>query len=130
MTQLEDIDVSLPDRRVASQARNPDVELERVKYGACLVGGAFVLLGVVFGIAVWRFSAARDVTAAVGSVAAVIGTIVGAFFGIHIGSSAKETAEAGRAHAEAGRAHAENIARAALGKLNPATADEVLKKVP
>src|SRR5215831_4709600 len=123
-------DASLLHRRAADQASGLSVDHEQLKYGARLVGGAFVLLGVVFAIAVWRFTAARDVTAAVGSVATVIGTIVGAFFGIHIGSSAKETAEAGRAHAEAGRARAENIARAALGKLDPATADEVLKKMP
>jgi phage tail tape-measure protein len=92
----------------------------RVKYGACLAGGAFVLLGVVFGIAASRFTAAADVTAAVGSVATVIGTIVGAYFGIHIGSAGKETAEAKHAHAE-------KVARVALGKLDPHAADEVLK---
>jgi hypothetical protein len=129
MTVREDTDVSLPELRVADQASIASVDLERVKYGARLVGGAFVLLGVVFGLAVWRFAAARDVSAAVGSVATVIGTIIGAFFGIHIGSAAKETAEAGRAHAEAGRADAEKIARAALAKLDPPAAQEVVNSL-
>jgi hypothetical protein len=68
----------------------------RVRYGVWLVGAAFVLLGVVFGIAASQFTAASDVAAAVGSVATVIGTIVGAFFGVQVGSSGKEAAEAGR----------------------------------
>jgi len=106
-------------------------------------------LGVVFAIAVWRFTAARDVTAAVGSVATVVGTIVGAFFGVHIGTAAKESAvkagraqadavqaqaeaaqaqaEAGRDRAEAGRAQAEKIARTALAKLDPKAAEEIVK---
>jgi len=42
----------------ASQGQNPapNVDMARVKYGAWLVGGAFVVLGVVFGVAVSRFT--------------------------------------------------------------------------
>jgi len=142
-------DASLLHRRAADQASGRSVDQEQLKYGARLVGGAFVLLGVVFAIAVWRFTAARDVTAAVGSVATVVGTIVGAFFGVHIGTAAKESAvkagraqadavqaqaeaaqaqaEAGRDRAEAGRAQAEKIARTALAKLDPKAAEEIVK---
>jgi hypothetical protein len=149
MTQLEDTRVSLLNRRAAGQKSSPNIDLERVRYGACLVGSAFLLLGVVFAIAVWRFAAARDVTAAVGSVATVVGTIVGAFFGVHIGSAAKESvveagrvhanamqaqadavqahAYAGRAQAETGRDRAEKIARMALAKLDPQAAEEIVK---
>jgi len=98
----------------------PDVDIARVKYGAWLVGAAFVLLGVVFGLAVSQFTTAADVTAVVGSVATVVGTIIGAFFGVQVGSSGKEAAEAGRDKAE-------RTARIALGKLDPAAADDVIK---
>lgn len=106
----------------ASSGQNPapNVDMARVKYGAWLVGGAFVVLAVVFGVAVSRFTTAADVTAAVGSVATVVGTIVGAFFGVQVGSSGKEAAEAARNQAE-------RAARMALGKLDPAVADEVVK---
>jgi hypothetical protein len=142
-------DASLLHRRAAGQASSLSADQEQMRYGARLVGWAFVLLGVVFAIAVWRFTAARDVTAAVGSVATVVGTIIGAFFGVHIGSSARESAvKAGRAHAdavqaqaeagqaqaearrdqaEAGRDRAEKIARMALAKLDPNAAEEIVK---
>ena len=95
-------------------------ELARIKYGAALIGAAFVLLGIVFGVAVSRFTKAPDVVALVGSVATVVGTIVAAFFGIQAASS-------GRAAADAGRAQAEHAARMALGKLDPQSAEDVLK---
>ena len=106
----------------AGQKPTPNVDMARVKYGAWLVGAAFVLLGVVFGIAVTQFSTAADVTAVVGAVAAVVGTIIGAFFGVQVGSSGKEAAEAGRNNAE-------RAARMALGKLNPADADDIVKSL-
>lgn len=98
------------------------VDLARIRYGACLICAAFVLLGVVFGVAIVHFKAASDVVAVVGSVATVVGTIVAAFFGIQAASSSKATAEAGRAHAE-------QVARLALGKLDPQAAEDVLKRL-
>lgn len=97
------------------------LDLARIRYGACLIGGAFVLLGVVFGVAISRFKAATDVVAVVGSVATVVGTIVAAFLGIQAASSSN-------AAAEAQRAHAEQMARMALGKLDPQAAEDVFKR--
>lgn len=77
------------------------------------------LLGTVFSLAIWQFSAAADVTAVVGSVTTVVGTIIGAFFGVQIGSAGEEAAENGRAHAE-------RAARLALGKLEPQAAEDVV----
>jgi hypothetical protein len=106
----------------ASNANQPptSADLARIKYGASLIGAAFVLLGIVFGVAVSQFTSASDVVAVVGSMATVVGTIVAAFFGIQAASS-------GKAAAEAGRADAERAARMALGKLDPPSADELLK---
>jgi len=98
----------------------PNADLVRIKYGAWLIAAAFLLLGVVFGLAIWQFSAAADVTAVVGSVTTVVGTIIGAFFGVQIGSAGKEAAETGRAHAE-------RAARLALGKLEPQAAEDVVQ---
>ncbi len=97
-------------------------DLARIRYGAGLIGAAFVLLGVVFGVAIMHFKAASDVVAVVGSVATVVGTIVAAFFGIQAASSSK-------AAAEAGRAHAEQTARLALGKLDPQAAEDLLNRL-
>ena len=98
----------------------PNADLIRIKYGAWLIVAAFLLLGAVFSLAIWQFSAAADVTAVVGSVTTVVGTIIGAFFGVQIGSAGKEAAENGRAHAE-------RAARLALGKLEPQAAEDVVQ---
>jgi hypothetical protein len=107
-------------RANTGQTPIPNVDMARVEYGAWLIGAALVLLGVVFGIAVSQFTQAADVTAVVGSVATVVGTIIGAFFGVQVGSSGREAAEARRNNAE-------RAARMALGKLNPADADDIVK---
>ncbi len=122
MAQLTRPGTEWPAAHDPGQPAVPTVDMIRVKYGACLVGGAFILLAVVFGIAVSRFTAAADVAAVVASVATVVGTIIGAFFGIQVGASGKEVAEAKRDQAE-------KVTRAALSKLSPADADDVLKKV-
>ena len=109
------------------QTSAPSVDLARIRYGAGLIVAAFVLLGIVFGVAVSQISTASDVTAVVGAVTTVVGTIIGAFFGVQAGASGKEAAEAGRAQAEAGRTQAENAARVALAHLDPAAATEVMK---
>jgi hypothetical protein len=98
---------------------SPNVDLARIKYGAWLIGAAFVLLAVVVGVAISQFKTAADVTAVVASVAAVVGTIIGAFFGVQAGSSGKEAAVADRTQAE-------RVTRMALAKLDPAAADDVL----
>jgi len=122
MAQLTTPAAGEPAVRDPGQPAGPSVDVIRVKYGACLVAAAFVLLGLVFAIAVSRFTAAADVAAVVASVATVVGTIIGAFFGVQVGTSGKEAAEAQRDRAE-------TITRAALSKLSPADADDVLKKI-
>ena len=99
-----------------------DADMTRIKYGAWLIVAAFVLLAVVFGVAVWRYTHASAVVAVVGSVATVAGTILGAFFGAQVGSAGKEAAEARRAQAE-------RTARLALGKLDPQAAEDLIKKL-
>jgi hypothetical protein len=122
MAQLTRLDTGEPVTRDPGQPAATSVDVIRVKYGACLVAAAFILLAVVFAIAVYRFTAAADVAAVVASVATVVGTIIGAFFGIQVGTSGREVAEAQRNRAE-------NVARVALSKLSPADADDVLRKI-
>jgi phage-related minor tail protein len=109
------------DHQVPSPPQKPaaNPEVTRDRYGALLIGGAFVLLGVVFGVAMAQFTSASDVAAVVGSVGTVVGTIIGAYFGVHAGSS-------GRQAAEAGRAKAEKVARVALAKLDPHSAQDLM----
>lgn len=104
----------------AGQAQVPSADLTRIRYGAGLIAAAFILVGTVFGVAISQFTAASDVVAVVGSMTTLIGTLVGAFFGAHVGSAGKEAAEAGRTRAE-------RTTRMALGKLDPQAAEDLMK---
>ena len=105
------------DHRAAATA-----DLTRIRYGAWLIAAAFLLLGAMFGIAVWRYPSASDVAAVVGTLATVTGTILGAFFGAQVGSAGKDAAEAGRRKAE-------RTAQMALGKLDPTVANELVREL-
>jgi hypothetical protein len=102
------------------QNPSPDPQLVQERYGLWLVLAAFALLGIVFGVAVSQFNSASDVAAVVGPVGAIIGTIVGAFFGVRAASSSRQAAEAGRAKAE-------RTAQMALAKLDPHAAESLMK---
>ena len=106
----------------AAPTADSSVDRDRIKYGVWLSAAAFLLLGVVSGIGVTRMTVGSDMVAALGSVTTVVGTIIGAYFGVQIGSHGKEAAEAERTHAEA-------AARLALGKLDPKDADDVNQKL-
>jgi hypothetical protein len=71
----------------------------RIKYGLYVVLVGFLLVGIVFVAALTKFTAVSDVTAAVGVVTSVVGTLAGAFFGVHVGSVGKETGDAARRYA-------------------------------
>jgi hypothetical protein len=65
---------------------------------AVAIGITAVVL--VFFVSAWKWASASDVSMAVSSITGVIGTIVGAYFGIQLGSSGKEKVEEQRDRAE------------------------------
>ena len=93
-------------------------DLTRIRYGAWLIVAAFLMLGIVFGVAVLRYPSAMDVAAVVGTLSTVTGTILGAYFGAQVGSAGKEAAEAGRRKAE-------RTANIALSNLHPSVAERI-----
>ncbi|OGO09954.1 MAG: hypothetical protein A3K46_05140 [Chloroflexi bacterium RBG_13_60_9] len=93
----------------------------RVRYGFWVVVIGLAIVGIVFVVAILKWTTAADVATAVGSLTGVVGTIVGAFFGVQVGSSGKEKAEADRATAE-------NKAMSFAAELPPELAKKVLSK--
>jgi len=69
------------------------MDLVRIRYGFYVVLLGIVALVVIYVVAIWQWTTASDIAAVVGSAGGVIGTIVGAFFGVHIGAVGKERAE-------------------------------------
>lgn len=91
----------------------------RVRCGIWVVGMGLATVLLALGVAVWRFTTAADVTAVVGSTTGVVGTLIGAFFGLQIGSAGKEKVQEERKDAE-------DKALAFASALAPADADRIL----
>ncbi|MDA8144443.1 MAG: hypothetical protein M0Z27_00075 [Thermaerobacter sp.] len=69
-------------------------------FGVVVAGSAAVV--AVFGVAIFHYNTnAHDVVTVVGAATGVVGTIVGAFFGVKLGASGEKDAEQKRDQAEA-----------------------------
>ena len=90
---------------------------DELRYGGALLVtffGFIVIAILVYYLPVKDGWKASEVTALVGSLTAVLGTIVGAFLGVQAGAAGKQKAE--------------NLANRALAALTPAEAEKVLEK--
>jgi hypothetical protein len=97
-------------------------ETTRGLYGLIVVlAGLLVTLGA-FGLALLAFSGSENVSAALAPITGLIGTIVGAYFGVQTGAS-------GKAHAEEARTKAEDDAKK-LAAVAPAAEAKAILGVP
>jgi hypothetical protein len=62
-------------------------------YGFLVIISGFAVVLVVFFISLKHWTDVKDVTAAVGAVTGTVGSLAGAFFGVHAGAAGKEKAE-------------------------------------
>jgi Na+-transporting methylmalonyl-CoA/oxaloacetate decarboxylase gamma subunit len=100
---------------------------DRIRYGfyVVVIGLGVVLLA--FGFAVFRWTTAADVSAALAPITGVVGTVVGAFFGIQVGSQGKEAAEKDRKEAEDEKDKAKDLSTALAAKLPQAEAEQIIQ---
>lgn len=66
---------------------------DKVRFGFYAVLAGLATLTAMFIAVVVMFETATDVSTALGAVAGTVGTLVGAFFGIQVGTAGKEKAE-------------------------------------
>jgi hypothetical protein len=90
----------------------------RLRYGFWIIIIGFGLVAFITLISIFRWSEVSNVATVVGSVSSLVGTVVGAFFGVQFGSAGKEKAEAARDRSQ-------EIAEAALSMLPPESADQL-----
>lgn len=108
----------------------PAVEQNRAMYGFWLVLAGLAVVLVVYYFAMEKVSTAADVGTVLSPVTAVIGAIVGAFFGIQVGSSGKAKAERDKDKAERERNDAVALERRFAALLQPDQAAHVRRAVP
>jgi hypothetical protein len=77
-------------------------ETNNQRYGFWVIIAGFAVVVLVFLISavLWR-SDVKDVTAAVGAVTGTVGSLAGAYFGVHAGAAGKEKVEQQRDAAQA-----------------------------
>ena len=78
----------------------------------------FALVFVITLISTFRWAEVTNVATVVGAVASLVGTVVGAFFGVQVGAAGKEKADAARERSEEG-------IRTALSMLPPEAAEQL-----
>ena len=83
-----------PAKTPASPAPDPQVEMFRIRkaFWLAIIGLSIAAILVIVLLA-YGFKTSNDIVAIVGLFTSVLGTLVGAFFGLQIGSAGKEASE-------------------------------------
>jgi hypothetical protein len=95
-----------------------ELDLMRLRYGFWIIIFGFSLVAFIALISIYRWNEVANVATAVGAVSSLVGTVVGAFFGVQFGSAGKEKAEAARDRSQ-------EMAEAALSMLPPESANQL-----
>ena len=95
-----------------------EIDRLRLRYGFWIIVTGFALVAFITMVSIFRWADVTSVATVVGAVTSLVGTVVGAFFGIQVGAVGKERAEASRERSE-------ELARAALSMLPPESAEQL-----
>ena len=95
-----------------------ELDRMRLRYGFWIIVIGFGLVAFITLIAIFRWNEVANVATVVGAVSSLVGTVVGAFFGVQFGSAGKEKAEAARDRSQ-------EVAEAALSMLPPESAERL-----
>ncbi len=68
----------------------------RFTYGFWIIVTGFALVAFITMVSIFRWADVTSVATVVGAVTSLVGTVVGAFFGVQVGAVGKERAEASR----------------------------------
>jgi hypothetical protein len=77
-----------------------DLDKIRLSYGLWVIGSGFLLVGGIAVGAMIMMEEAQEITVMVGSVTGLVGTVVGAYLGVQVGSAGTERAEMARRQME------------------------------
>ena len=105
-------------QRNTPPATSEEIDRLRLRYGFWIIITGFVLVFLITLISMFRWDEVTSMATVVGAVASLVGTVVGAFFGVQVGAVGKEKAEAERSRSEEG-------IKAALSMLPPEAAEQL-----
>ena len=91
------------------------VDLLRLRYGLWIILTGFALVALISVVSIFRWEDVTNIATVIGATTSLVGTVVGAFLGVQVGSVGKERAEADRQRSE-------EMAQRALSMLPPEVA--------
>jgi hypothetical protein len=99
-----------------------EIDRLRLRYGFWIIITGFALVFIITLISTFRWAELTSVATVVGAVTSLVGTVVGAFFGVQVGAVGKERAEAARERSDQG-------IKAALSMLPPEAAEQLRAEI-
>ena len=99
-----------------------EVDRLRLKYGLLIILTGFALVALMAIISIFKWEDVTNVATVIGATTSLVGTVVGAFLGVQVGS-------AGREQVEADRQRLEETSQIALSMLPPEVADQIRREM-
>src|ERR687884_867294 len=98
------------------------IDQQRIRYGLWIILTGFALVALITVVSIFKWNDVTSVATAIGATTSLVGTVVGSFLGVQVGSAGKERAEADRRRLE-------QFARLALAMLPPEVASQVREQM-
>jgi len=94
------------------------VDRMRIKYGFWIILMGFILVALITAASILKWNDVTSVATAIGATTSLVGTVVGSFLGVQVGSAGKERVEADRNNLE-------EMVRLALSMVPPEVAKQI-----
>src|SRR5262245_9325584 len=80
---------------MSDEQQTPQPDILRIRYGFWIVviGFVVVMMTLILAVELGGWHDVKDVTTVLSPVAGIVGSLAGAFFGVHVGAQGKERAE-------------------------------------
>src|SRR5918911_4862173 len=98
------------------------IDQQRIRYGLWIILTGFALVALITVVSIFKWDDVTSVATAIGATTSLVGTVVGSFLGVQVGSAGKERVETDRRRLE-------QFARLALAMLPPEVASQVREQM-
>src|SRR5918997_4071839 len=102
--------------------QDQQVDQLRIKYGLWIILTGFLLVALITVASIYKWNDVTSVATAIGATTSLVGTVVGSFLGVQVGSAGKERVETDRQQLE-------DTVRLALSMLQPEIAKQLHQQV-
>src|SRR4028119_737144 len=102
--------------------QDQQVDQLRMKYRLWIILTGFLLVALITGASIFKWDDVTSVATAIGATTSLVGTVVGSFLGVQVGSAGKERVETDRQRLE-------DAVRLAMSMLPPEIAKQLQEEM-